>query len=188
MKMNRSVLFSFLLLILAASLYRVWPERPFGFAPQWAMAIFAGAVISNKRLAILFPLLSMFISDTLYQLLFVKGQTAIWGFYEGQLTNYLLFGSLVFFGFMIKKINWKNVLAASLAAPSAFFLLSNFFVWTSGAGYARPKTFSGLLQCYADGVPFYQMSLVATVFFSAVLFGSYYLLTSKETQTRKQFA
>lgn len=180
MKMNRSVVLTFVLLIVAASVYRVWPDRPFGFAPQWAMAIFAGAVIKDKKLAFLFPLLSMFISDSLYQLLFVKGQTGIWGFYEGQWSNYILFGSLVFFGFMIKNINAKKILAASLAAPSAFFLVSNLMVWIGGGGYARPKTFGGLLQCYADGVPFYQTSLVATVFFSAVLFGSYFLLRQKQ--------
>jgi hypothetical protein len=181
MKMNRSALLSLILLVLAASLYRAWPERPFGFAPQWAMAIFAGAVIKDKRFAFLFPLISMFISDTLYQLLFMNGQSPIWGFYEGQLTNYILFGLLVMFGFMIKTINWKKIIFPAIAAPTAFFLASNFLVWTAGAGYSRPKTFGGLIQSYVDGIPFYQMSLLATLLFSAVLFGCYYLLTEKES-------
>jgi len=182
MKFDRSALLAFILLILAASLYRVWPDRPYGFAPQWAMAIFAGAVIKDKKYAFLFPLISMFISDALYQILFSAGSTPIWGFYEGQLTNYILFGSLVLFGFMITRTNAIKIIAASLAAPSAYFLISNLLVWTSGGGYMRPKTFSGLMQCYADGVPFYQMSLVATLCFSGVLFGSYYLLKQKEVQ------
>ncbi len=179
MKANRSTIFAFVLLVLAASLYRIWPDRPFGFAPQWAMAIFAGAVIKDRRLAFLLPIASMFISDALYQLLFVNGQSSIWGIYEGQLTNYLLFAGLVFFGILIRRINWLKIIAASLAAPSAFFLLSNLLVWTAGAGFSRPQTFSGLLQCYADGVPFYQMSLVSTLIFSVILFGVYFFAQAR---------
>jgi hypothetical protein len=186
---NRSALFAFILLILAASLYRVFPGRPFGFAPQWAMAVFGGAVIKDKRLAAILPLISIFISDTLYQLLFINGQSTIWGFYEGQLTNYILFGSLVVFGFMIrKKTNWVNIIAASLAASSAFFLISNFLVWNAGAGYARPHTFAGLTQCYGDGVPFYQMSLIATVSFSIAFFGIYFLIRKFSVQKERQLA
>jgi len=189
MKLNKSVLLAFGLLILASSLYRVWPDRPFGFAPQWAMAVFAGAVIKDKRWAFLLPLLSMLISDTIYQVLYYNGASQIWGFYGGQWLNYLLFGFLTVFGFLIaKRINVLNVLAASLAAPSAFFLLSNFTVWASGGGYHRPFTGAGLMQCYADGLPFYQMSLLATPVFATVLFGVYFLLNQKAVQARKGLA
>src|SRR5690349_690322 len=89
MKMKKSVLLAFSLLILASSLYRVWPDRPFGFAPQWAMALFAGAVIKDKKWAFLLPLVSMLVSDTLYQILYNNGVSQIWGFYGGQWLNYL---------------------------------------------------------------------------------------------------
>lgn len=184
MKENKSALLALGLLILTASLYRVFPDRPFGFAPQWAMAIFGGAIIKNKRLAFLFPLLSMFISDTLYQLLFQSGASQIWGFYEGQATNYILFGSLTVFGLLIRKINWIKIIAASLAAPSAYFLISNFLVWISGGGYHR----STLVEAYADGVPFYQMSLLATPLFSFVMFGIYFLIKNKSFVPRAQLA
>lgn len=189
MKLNKSVLLAFGLLVLASSLYRVWPDRPFGFAPQWAMAVFAGVVVKDKKLAFLLPLLSMLVSDTVYQILYNKGVSQIWGFYEGQWVNYLLFASLTVFGFMIaKRINVQNVLAASLAAPSAFFLLSNFTVWAGGGGYQRPLTGAGLLQCYADGVPFYQMSLLATPLFLTVMLGAYFLVSQKSAQAKKQVA
>ena len=189
MKLNKSVLLTFGLLVLACSLYRVWPDRPFGFAPQWAMAVFAGAVMKDKRWAFLLPLLSMLVSDTLYQVLYYNGIGQIWGFYGGQWLNYLLFLSLTVFGFMIRnRTTVPNVLAASLAAPSAFFLLSNFTVWASGGGYHRPITGAGLLQCYADGLPFYQMSLLATPLFSAVLFGAYFLAGQKTVQSTREMA
>lgn len=184
MKENKSTLVALGLLILAASLYRVLPNRPFGFAPQWAMAIFGGAVIKDKKLAFLFPLLSMFISDTLYQLLFQNGASQIWGFYEGQLTNYILFGSLTFFGLMIRKISWVKIIAASLAAPSAYFLISNFLVWINGAGYNRAT----LMQAYADGIPFYQISLIATIVFSVVMFGIYFFIRNKSFVPKPQLA
>jgi hypothetical protein len=185
MKQNKHTLLALGLLILAASLYRAWPDRPFGFAPQWAMAIFGGAVIKDKRLAFLFPLLSIFISDTLYQIMFQNGASQIWGFYKGQLSNYILFGSLTAFGLLIrKKINWIRIFAASLAAPSAYFLISNFLVWINGGGYQRVR----LIDAYADGVPFYRMSLAATLLFSSVLFGIYFLIRDQSLQPKHQLA
>lgn len=179
---SRSLLFSFGLLILACSLYRVWDGRPFGFAPQMAMAVFAGAVIKNKKLSFLLPLVSMFLSDGLYQLLYINGLSKIPGFYSGQITNYILFTSLTVFGFFIHSFNWKNIFAASIAAPTVYFLLSNFQVWMGGGGYARPKTFAGLMQCYTDGLPFYGYSLLATLLFSGLFFGAYYLVTKHDRQ------
>ncbi|MGZ5245439.1 MAG: DUF6580 family putative transport protein, partial [Bacteroidia bacterium] len=100
MKLNKSVLLSFGLLILAASLYRAWPDRPYGFAPQMAMALFAGAMIKDKWLAILLPLVSMLVSDVFYQLLHMNGLSEIKGFYSGQWINYLLIAAITVFGFM----------------------------------------------------------------------------------------
>lgn len=184
MKQNRSLLVAFGLLILAASLYRVWPDRPFGFAPQWAMAIFGGAVIKNKKLAFLFPLLSIFISDTIYQLMFRNGASQIWGFYEGQWSNYILFGALTVFGVMIRKISWVKIIGASFAAPTVYFLISNLLVWMGGGGYQRPT----LWAAYVDGIPFYQMSLVSTLIFSGILFGCYFLIRDQSLRPKHQMA
>ncbi len=183
MKISKQVVISFILLIVIASLYRVMPGRPFGFAPQIAMAIFGGAVIKDKKFAFLLPLVSMFVSDALYEVLYRNGIGNIKGFYEGQVVNYVLFGSLTIFGFMIKKFNVSRIAVASFVAPTVYFLISNFMVWLSSspdAGYQRPKTFNGLLMCYNDGLPFYPWSLASTFIFSAILFGAYYLLVRKE--------
>ena len=180
MKISKQLIVSFILLIVIASLYRIMPGRPYGFAPMIAMAIFGGAVIKDKKFAFLLPLLAMFVSDGLYQLLYINGVGSIPGFYEGQFLNYLLFAGLTVFGFFIKNFNVKRIAIASLSAPTAYFLVSNFLVWISAsplAGLARPKTFDGLLMCYADGLPFYPWSLASTFVFSAVFFGSYYFMT-----------
>lgn len=182
MKLTRQVIAGLILMIVIASLYRVMPDRPLGFAPQFAMAIFAGALLKEKKYGFLLTLLSMFISDALYEILYINGLSPIPGFYQGQIVNYLLFTGLTVFGFMINKINFSKIALASIAAPSAFFLLSNFFVWISSApdaGLNRPKTFSGLMQCYSDAIPFYLGNLAATFVFSAILFGGFYLMFRK---------
>ena len=185
MKISKQLIGSFLLLIVVASLYRIMPGRPYGFAPQIAMAIFGGAIVKDKKLAFILPLLSMLVSDCLYQLLYINGVGNIPGFYDGQALNYLLFAGLTVFGFFIKNFNVKKIAVASIAAPTVYFIISNFLVWASAsplAGLARPKTLGGLMMCYSDGLPFYPWSVAATVVFSAVLFGSYYFIARREAE------
>jgi hypothetical protein len=91
---------------------------------------------------------------------------------------------MTFFGFFVKNLNVARIAVASLAAPTTFFILSNFFVWASGSGYHRPFTFSGLVQCMEDGLPFYPGSLLSTVCFSVLLFGGYYLMARTSQKQR----
>ncbi|MEY2835512.1 MAG: hypothetical protein RLZZ557_1174, partial [Bacteroidota bacterium] len=49
MKSSKYTLFSLLMLVLVAAVYRVIPDRPWGFAPQFAMTLFCGATIKDKR-------------------------------------------------------------------------------------------------------------------------------------------
>ena len=200
MKINKSILVSFILLVVVSALYRAWDGRPFGFAPQIAMAIFGGAVIKDKRWAILMPLLSIFLSDLLYEVLYVNGLSTIKGFYfgEGQVTNYLLILGLTLFGFLMRRINILNVIAFSISGSLLFFITSNFFTWLGGGGYARPKTWEGLLQCYNDGLAFYREYglikgfvgniVLGDLFFSFILFGSYYLISKTVLHPKRQLA
>jgi hypothetical protein len=168
------------MLIVVAALYRVIPYRPMGFAPQLAMALFAGSVIKDRKWAFALPIFSMFISDLIYHLLYVNGMSAIPGFYDGQITNYLLFAGMTIIGFFMKKINVKNIAFFSLLVCVVFFILSNFFVWVNGGGFARPKTVEGLMLCYADALPFFGYSVAATLVFSGVLFGAWRVIMGRE--------
>jgi hypothetical protein len=40
-----------------------------------------------------------------------------------------------------------------------------------------PKTFQGLMNCFAAGIPFLRGSLWATLIFNSIFFGSYYLFS-----------
>lgn len=186
MKLNKSTLIAFLLFIAIASLYRVWADRPAGFAPQMAIAIFGAAIIKDKRLALFLPLLALFISDLIYELLWSFNLSAIPGLYEGQVWNYLIFIGLSVFGFLIRKLNLKNVIGFSISGSVLFFIFSNFAVWIGRGGFQRPLTFEGLLQCYGDALAFYRdygmitgfvgNQVIGDLFFSLLLVGSYKLI------------
>ena len=179
-------MWSLILLVIIAALYRIIPGRPPGFAPQIAIAIFAGAVIKDKKLAFAIPVLCMFFSDMFYQILYASGLSSIQGFYEGQWQNYILFGLITFIGMAIRKMNVLNIFIASITAPTIYFILSNFILWAGWSGtrgYGRPKTWDGLIQCYNDALPFYRVSIVATLVFSTILFGAYFLLRRDAVKT-----
>lgn len=191
MKLNKSNLVILFILVLACALYRVWDTRPMGFAPQIAMALFAGSVIRDKRFAFLFPILSLFISDLLYQFLYVQGLATIKGFYSGQIVNYLLIASVTIIGFFINKNKVGQIFAGSLAGAAYFFLISNFMVWIGGGwdinNQPYPRSFSGLMLCYTEALPFFKWSVASTLLFNGVFFGCFYLLgkslLKKELQT-----
>jgi len=191
MKVNKSNLLILFILILACALYRVWDNRPMGFAPQIAMALFAGSVSKDKRFAFLFPILSLFISDLLYQFLYSQGLSTIKGFYSGQWQNYLVIASVTIIGFFINKAKIGQIFIGSLAGAVYFFLASNFTVWVGGGldinNQPYPRSFSGLLLCYTEALPFFKWSVLSTLLFNGVFFGSFYLLgksvLKKEMQT-----
>lgn len=181
MSNKKTTILVFILLIIVCALYRVWENRPFGFAPQIAMALFAGSVIKDKRFSFLVPLLSMLVSDLLYQLLYIQGLTQIKGFYTGIWANYILFTLITVIGFYINNKKIGSILVGSLAGVIFFFIASNFLNWLGGGldinNQPYPKTFDGLMNCFAAGLPFLRGSLWATLVFNAIFFGSYHLYT-----------
>lgn len=166
------------ILVLTAALYRALPGRVWGFAPHLAMAVFGGSVIRDRRIAFAMPILSLLVSDAVYHVLYLNGLFGIPGLYSGQVSNYVLIGLLTIIGFFVRRDSLSQVLAGSVAAPLVYFLASNAMVWLGGDGFGRPRTFNGLLQCYADALPFLQTSLIGTLFFSALLFGGLHLYSA----------
>jgi hypothetical protein len=180
MKINRQIIIALSIMIVTSALYRVMPGRPLGFAPQIAIALFSGSLFaSKKQYSFLLPLLSMFISDLIYQLLFNNQLSSIQGFYSGQVENYLLIAATTVFGYSLQSAKPAKYIVSFLSAPTAYFLVSNFLVWAQGGGYHHPISFTGLMQTMVDGLPFYPYSLVSTIVFGAVLFGSFRLLVPK---------
>lgn len=175
MKTSRTIVVVFIMLIVCAALYRLIPGRPYGFAPQIAIALFGGAILKNKKWAFAIPLFSMFLSDLLFQGLYQAGMVDMQGFYEGQWINYLLLAGLAVLGMTMGKVNAIKIGAYSVGAPILYFILSNTAVWLGSGGFGRPMTGAGWMMTLTDGLPFLYNSVAATLFFSALLFGSFFL-------------
>jgi hypothetical protein len=186
MKLNKSLIWTFIAIVAVSAIYRIIPNRPEGFAPQMALALFGGAIIKDKKWAFALPLFSLFISDLLYQLLYISGMTDRQGLYAYQIPMYLCFAVITLLGFLLKKITFFKVAMFGTAGSVIFFLLSNLFVLIGGFGLERPKTFTGLMLCYNDALLFYRdyglipgfygNMLIGDLFFTGLLFGGYYLV------------
>ena len=74
---------------------------------------------------------------------------------------------------LLKKVTPVRLLGASLGASVIFFIVSNFFVWTSSGLY--PLSATGLGACYVAAVPFFWNTLASDLFFVTVLFGAFEL-------------
>ncbi len=161
---NESLFYRTLLalgMILLAAALRIAPH-PWNFTPVGAMALFSGALIRDRRLAFVFPLLTLFIGD-----IFI-------GFHKLIPIVYASFLLSVLIGRLLQ--NRRTILrigAATLLGSAQFFLVTNFAVWWLLNSY--PKSASGLAACYLAGIPFFWNTLAGDAFYSALLFGVYAL-------------
>lgn len=184
MKLNgRLILFTLILIALATICkYLFGPEPGWsGFSPVIAIAIFSGMIIRNRNFSFLLPLLALFISDALIELLYRQDLFKYGGFYSGQWKNYLILLSATLIGWALKGKNLPALLGGAVAGPVVFFLVSNFSVWMGGeATYTRD--FSGLMTCYVAGLPFLKNALIATLIFLPGIILLYNFLTRRKAQ------
>ena len=170
-------------LIFIAALTRVIPHPP-NFSPIEAVALFGGAYFAKRHWALLVPLLAMFASDLV---LGVINGGIYWEYFAsaGYLLVYacILLSTLLGFG-LRGKVGAGRVLAYSLAGSMLFFLVTNFGVWASGTMY--PKNMGGLVAAYVAGVPFFQWTVLGTLFYSALLFGGFELMRRRVPALRPQ--
>ena len=139
------------------------------FAPLAAIGLFSGAVIKDRRLAFLVPLLGQFLADVYFQLF-----TATAGFYDiSQLFTYGGLAAAAFLGTRMTKPSAVNVLAYTFGASTLFFLISNFGVWLAG-WYGH--SFGALVQTYVLGLPFFKYTIAGDMAGGVLLFGTYFLI------------
>ena len=172
------------LVILLAAFSRLIPHPP-NFAPIGAMSLFGAAYFSRKYLAFIVPIAAMWLSDLVLNNV-IYGQYFdhfVW-FYKGFYWTYAAFIFIGLIGFgLLKKVRPAKLLIASLLASVVFFLVSNFGVWASGTMY--PDTFSGLMSCYAAGLPFFKNTLIGDLAYSGALFGIFEFVQYKAPVFKK---
>ena len=159
-------------IIFFAAISRLLPHAP-NFTPIGAMALFAGAYISNRYLAFLIPILALLLSDAL------MGFNG-WYFVEQTIAVYGTFMLITALGLLMQKNKGiLKVAGLSIASSLVFFIITNLFVWIGGFIH-KPElyslTASGLAQCYAMAIPFFDRTLASDMFYNTVLFGGFYLL------------
>jgi|SRR3990172_1282972 len=146
--------------VLIACISRLFPHID-NVTPVFAIALFGGATLSDKRLAFVIPLLAMFLSD-----LFL-------GFHNTMIYVYVSFIIISAIGILIRNsVKPHIVLIASLISSTLFFLISNFGVWASGGCVGG---FAGMITTYELGLPFFRTPLLGDLVFNTVLFGGFYL-------------
>lgn len=162
------------LMILAAALTRLLPHPP-NFSPVEAVALFGGAYFASRAWAIAVPLVAMFLSDLALGL--VNGGIYFQYFASAHFAAiYLCIALTAVLGFGLRgKVSGARVLGYSLLGSVLFFLLSNAAVWlTAVPGHGACA--QGLMPCYVAGLPFFQWTVLGTLFYSALLFGGFALL------------
>jgi hypothetical protein len=187
MKINSRLIIFTVILVAAQTLCKLAFANDLnwsGFSPFIAIALFSGFIVKEKNISFLLPLLALVVSDVIIHLLYVNGQFDFPGFYPGQWKNYLLLLGITAIGWLLKGKNYSSIALGAVAAPTIFFLLSNFMVWQAAAEVVYAKNFSGLMNCYDAGLPFYRNSLIATIVFLPLFHVSYNLLTRNKAELR----
>jgi hypothetical protein len=152
-----------LFLISLAVLGRLLPH-PDNITPLAAIGLFAGAYL-DRRLFLLVPVIAAFVSD-------IAGP----GIYS------LMVMTFVYAGLLLSSVSGRLILkgkkgkhkfprlpAAVLASAIGFYLVSNLGPWW--AYYEH--SLSGLLVCYANGLPYLARSLAGDALYSLIFFGLY---------------
>jgi len=183
MKINgRLIVFTGILIGLAtACKYFFGPDLNWsGFSPVIAIALFSGFIIKQRDMSFLLPLLALFISDAIIQFLYIQDLFPYAGFYNHQLKNYLILLVATLIGWALKGRSYSRLLIGAVAAPSIFFLLSNFSVWLTAKEVIYTRDFNGIMTSYAAGLPFYKNALMATLIFLPAILIIYNYLTRKK--------
>ena len=172
-------------MIFIAAMTRLLPHYP-NFTAVGALALFGGAVLKRKYLAFLIPLAALFISNLfldnlIYAKMFPEHYQGFVLFDPDSVWIYGAFILIVFFGMrFLRTISPGRAIPVSILSSVCFFLITNFGVWAGSALY--PKTMTGLLGCLGAGIPFFWNTLLGDLFYVALLFGAYEMITSRARQ------
>ena len=161
-----------LVVVLLAAILRITPH-PWNLTPIGAMALFSGAMVNDRRLAFLFPLLALFVGD-----LFVGLHSLIPVVYASFLLNVLI-GR-----FLADHRTVVRIGGATFLAALQFFVITNFAVWALLGTF--PHTLAGLMACYALGLPLFGNTLAGDALYVTLLFGGFALAERTFPALRQQ--
>jgi hypothetical protein len=171
-----------LMIIVAAAMRLVSYKYQFlsNFTPVGAIAIFGGTYFNDKWKAYLVPFAALFVSDMIINYLYFS--KLVW--YTSSLWMYASFFAMVFLGSLIKKVNFTNVILASLGGVIIHWLLTDIEPWLNGTLY--DKGIMGYFESLGAAIPFEKNMILGDLVFGLILFGGFELAKSKYTVLRAQ--
>jgi hypothetical protein len=157
-------------IIVLAALSRLLPHPP-NFSPVEAVALFGGAYFAKRSAALWVPLAAMFVSDLVLGLV-NGGLYSEYFLSAGFLLVYACIALSTLLGFGLRgRASFARVTGYSLLGSVIFFIVTNFGAWLGSPMY--PQTGAGLAAAYVAGLPFFQNTLLGTLFYAGLMFGSF---------------
>ncbi|HTL08028.1 MAG TPA: DUF6580 family putative transport protein [Chitinophagaceae bacterium] len=139
------------------------------FSPIGAMALFGGAYYKRSSWALLVPLITLFVSDTVLALT-VYRSFSHGLLYGGWYWVYGAFALMVLAGrLLLKKVTVTNLLLAVMVITAIHWVVTDLGVWLHG----YPHTMAGWVACLTAAIPFERNFLLGSLFYSIVLFGGF---------------
>ena len=166
---------AYLFVLMAAAVHIRFIALPFSFTPVVAALLYFGARMPRKQMWIPVAILAasdVYLTRVTYAYPLTADHIVTWAWYAA----IVLLG-----GMLIKSFSPLRIGASALLASVSFFLISNFAVWMVWRDM-YPKTFNGLMTCYAAGVPFFRAEVVSDLLFCAAFFGIAYLVSQHATE------
>ena len=137
-------------IFLALSVSRFVPHPP-NFTSLLALSFYVPALLGTRFIPAL--IISFILTDIVI------------GFHS---TAFFTWGSVLVIGLISNyfKNSTLKRLSGALIGAFAFFIITNFGVWSIGSyGY----TLEGLITCFTLAIPFFSYSLISTFVFSAII-------------------
>jgi hypothetical protein len=154
---------AYVFVIFAVAARMPFMPHPWNFTPVAAALLYFGARGSRRQLWVPFALLAasdVILTKFVYAYVFSWDHFVTWAWYA----------AILWLGSQLREnTSWLRIGGAALASSVSFFVVSNFAVWACWNMY--PKTLSGLMACYAAGLPFFRGTFVGDMLFTTVMFG-----------------
>ena len=155
--MNKKNLVAITSIIFVGVLSRLLPHPP-NFTPLTGIALLGAVYYPKKWQSFIIPLIIMFISD-----IFIGLHPTIPFVY----VSFIIIASL---GFLLRRnFGWGKLIMITLISSILFYLVTNFGVWVMSNMY--PKNFTGLIECYIAGLPFFRNTLIGDLLYTSIFFG-----------------
>ena len=154
------------------------------FTPIGAMGLFGGAYFTKTWKAFGFPLLTLLLSDLVINLFVYDGKYGV--MYGSWYWVYSGFCLIVLLGrWLLQKVTVARVIFTGIGASLLYWLVVDFGVFLFGCtnvvtGQTMDHSFTSLVQCYAQGVPYMQNFMAGTLVYSGIMFGLFEWMKAKQ--------